>query len=303
VAAPHAALPSNAISAGRAHATLLLYTFLISTSFPLGRMVAAETDPVVVTFLRFAFGTLAFGTVLGISGGLRWPAWRALPRYGLFAFLMAVFFVAMFEALRTVDPLSAGAIFTLLPLITAAYAFVFLRQKLSARLALLLFFGAFGALWVLFRGSMDRLLLLDFGMGEGIFLLGCLAFAAHPVAVKRLHGGDPIAHLAFWSLAMGTVMMAIAGAPRVLATPWSAISSPVYLAIIYLGVCNTAFTFFLSKSASVVLSPPKVMAYTFLIPGLVALLEGVFGQTWPDPAVTIGIAITILAMLAMLKVE
>ncbi len=303
MAAPQAARPSNTLSAGRAHYVLLLYTFLISTSFPLGRMVVLETDPVVVTFLRFAFGALAFGSVLGLSGGLRWPSLRALPRYGFIAFLMAVFFVAMFEALRTVDPLSAGAIFTLLPLISAAYAYVFLRQGLSARLALLLFFGAFGALWVLFRGSLDRLFLLDFGMGEGIFLIGCISFAAHPVAVKRLHGGDPITHLTFWSLVMGTVMMAVVGMPRVLATPWSAISDQVYLAILYLGVCNTAFTFFLAKSASVVLSPAKVMAYTFLIPGLVALQEGLFRQAWPDPTVTIGIAITILAMMAMLKVE
>lgn len=102
---------------------------------------------------------------------------------------------------------------------------------------------------------------------------------------------------------MGTVMLAVVGMPRILATPWSAISGQVYLAIVYLGVCNTAFTFFLSKTASVVLSPAKVMAYTFLIPGLVALLEGVFRQAWPEPTVYTGIAITVLAMLAMLKVK
>ncbi len=294
----------NALSVGGAHGALLLYAFLISTSFPLGRLVAAETDPVVVTFLRFALGAVAFGAVLAFQGGgFGRPKPRALLRYGILAIPLATFFVAMFEALRWTDPLSAGAIFTLLPLISAGYAFIFLRQRLSGSLALLISFGAFGALWVLFRGSLDRLLLLDFGWGEGVFFLGCLAFAAHPVAVKRLHGGDPIPRLTFWTLVVGTVMLGVVGAPRIWATAWSAISGEVYLAILYLGVINTAFTFFLAKSASVVLSPAKVMAYTFLIPGLVAFLQGAFGHAWPEPSVFVGVAITILAMLAMLKVE
>ena len=303
MAAPQTAPPAVALSLGRAHGVMLFYTFLISTSFPLGRMVALEVDPFVVTFLRFGLGAIAFGIVLGLGGGLRWPTPRSLLRYGIIASLMAVFFVAMFEALRTVDPLSAGAIFTLLPLISSGYALVILRQRLSGPLAVLIFFGAFGALWVLFRGSLERMLLLDFGLGEGIFLFGCIAFAAHPVAVKRLHGGDPIPHLTFWALVVGTVLLGAISGPRLLATSWPAISDQVYLAILYLGVCNTALTFFLAKSASVVLSPAKVMAYTFLIPGLVALLEGVSRQAWPEPTVYIGIAITTLAMLAMLKVE
>ncbi len=295
---------SNVLSTGRAHGALLLYAFLISTSFPLGRVVALAVDPVAATFLRFALGASAFGAVLAWrGGGLGRPKPRALLRYGIVVLPMVIFLTAMFEALRWVDPLSAGAIFTLVPLISAGYALLFLRQRLSGPLALLICFGAFGALWVLFRGSLDRLFGLDFGWGEGIFFFGCLAFAAYPVAVKRLHGGDPIPRLTFWSLVMGTVMLGVVGAPRIWATDWFAVSREVYLAIAFLGVVNTAFTFYLAKSASVVLSPAKVMAYTFLIPGLVALLQGAFGHAWPEPSVFVGVAITILAMLAMLKVE
>ncbi len=302
VAAPQAT-PAAALSEGRAHGVMLLYIFLISTSFPLGRLVALEADPFVVTFLRFGLGAIVFGAVLAAHGGWGRPSPSALLRYGVIATLMATFFVAMFESLRTVDPLSAGAIFTLLPLISSAYALVILRQRLSGPLAVLIFFGAFGALWVLFRGSFERLWLLDFGYGEAVFLFGCCAFAAHPVAVKRLHGGDSIARLTFWALVVGTVLLGLVSAPRILDTQWRAISTEVYLAIVFLAVCNTAFTFYLAKSASVVLSPAKVMAYTFLIPGLVAVLEGVSRQAWPEPTVYVGIAITTLAMMAMLKVE
>ena len=300
--------PAHALSIGQAHGVLLLYTLLISLSFPLGRLVAAEVDPFVVTFLRFAMGAAVYGAVLGARSDWARSGWArpgpgALLRYGAVATPMAVFFIAMFEALRWADPLSAGAIFTLLPLISAGYALVFLRERLSGRLAVLILIGALGALWVLFRGSLARLLALDFGYGETIFLLGCFAFAAHPVAVKRLHGGEAIAHLTFGSLVVGTVLLGLVSAPRLLETPWTAISGEAYLAILFLGIVNTALTFYLSKSASVVLTPAKVMAYTFLIPGLVALLEGLFGQAWPAPTVYIGVAITTGAMLAMLKVD
>lgn len=294
---------ARALTVPQAHGALLLYTVLISLSFPLGRLVAAEADPFVVTFLRFGIGAVVFGATLAPSMGLGRPGAWALVRFGFIGCLMAVFFVAMFEALRWVDPLSAGSIFTLLPLLSAAYAYILFRQRLSGRLAMLLCFGAFGALWVLFRGSLEKLLLLDFGYGEAIFFLGCCAFAAHPVAVKRLHGGEAIPRLTFWSLVVGTVLLGLVSFPRILATPWAEISTDVYLAILFLGVCNTAFTFFLAKSASVVLSSPKVMAYTFLIPGLVGLLEGLFGPGWPEPAVIVGVAITALAMVAMLRVD
>ena len=46
----------------------------------------------------------------------------ALLRYAAIGLTMVLFFVSMFEALRWTDPLSSGALFTLVPLMAAGFA-------------------------------------------------------------------------------------------------------------------------------------------------------------------------------------
>ena len=64
--------------------------------------------------------------------------------------LFAVYFVLMFEGLKTARPVSAAAVFTLTPVIAAGFGWLLLRQVTTGRMALALAIGAVGALWVIF---------------------------------------------------------------------------------------------------------------------------------------------------------
>ena len=67
----------------------------------------------------------------------------------------------MFEGLKTAPPVSAAAMFTLVPLMSAGFAWLLLRQIMTQRLALALSIGAVGALWVIFRADLSALLAFD----------------------------------------------------------------------------------------------------------------------------------------------
>lgn len=290
-------------TASRAHGAMLVYAALISTSFPVGAAITHDLDPIVLTFLRFVVASMAFGAVVLAAGGCARPAPRDLLRYAVISLTMVVYFVTMFEGLRWMDPLSGGAMFTLVPLVAAGVTFLVNRQRCSPAQLACLVLGAAGAVWVLFDGRVDRLLAFSLGRGEAIFAVGCLAFACYAPAVRRLAGGESIMVLTFWTIVAGAVLLGIYTAPRLVATDWAAIPARAWLGIAYLAVFNTAGTFYLAKTASMALPGFKVMAYTYLTPAFVALLEGALGHGWPVWSVVVGIAVTGAATVLLQRIE
>lgn len=288
--------------ASRAHGAMLLYAFMIATSFPVGAAITGDLDPIVLTLLRFALATLAMGAWLLARGELVLPRPTALLRYGAISLTIAVFFVAMFEALRWTSALATGAMFTFVPLMTAGIGFALSGQRSGpAQLACLLL-GAAGALWVLFDADLGRLLALDLGRGEAIFALGCLAFAAYAPAIAKLHRGEPASVITFWTIACGAVLLLLYSLPRLGGVDWGGLPGRLWLGVLYLATFNTCGTFMLAKFSSVRLPSHKVMAYTYLTPAFVALLEGALGHGWPAPAMLLGIAVAASATLALQRV-
>src|SRR3546814_18173785 len=82
---------------------------------------------------------------------------------------------------RAAHPGAVAAAFPLTPLMTAGFARLFLRQTLSPAVLLALVLAGVGALWVIFRADLGRLLALDLGTGEALFLLGCVCHAAYTI--------------------------------------------------------------------------------------------------------------------------
>jgi len=277
---------------------MLLYAFLVSTSFPVGKAITDQIDPVVVSFLRFLLATGAFLILLVLREKIKLPRPRDLGRYAIISFSIGAFFVLMFEALKSTTPVKTGAIFTLLPLISGLIGYGLMGIRVSGRQLSGLLIGSMGAIWVLFEGSLTALLNFDLGRGDYLFALGVLSFAAYAPLIKKLHRGESTVALTFWVVACGTVLLALYGAPQIVRTDWRSLDGSVYLAIAYLGLFNTAGTFFLAKFASVRLPPAKVMAYTYLTPGFVAALS-VGSHGLPGFSVLAGIAVTIVAMVLL----
>ena len=292
-------LPGKSQPQFAAHGVMFFYAALISTSFPVGAVITPYLDPAVLTFLRFALAAGIFAVVILLRGEWVWPRPEAFLRYGLISLSITVFFVTMFEALRTTAPLSGGALFTLVPLMTAGFAFLLLGESSGRRQLALLVLGAAGALWVLFQGDLRQLLTIKLGPGERIFFVGCLAFSIYSPAIKRLHRGESVMLLSFWTIVMGAVILGFYAWSDLVAISWSHVPAKVWLGIAYLAVFTTCITFSLIKFASLKLAPQKVMAYTYLTPSFVALWEGLRGQGWPDPSVAGGILLTFLTMVLL----
>jgi len=279
------------------HFVLLLNVALVSTSFPVGAAITHALDPAALNCVRFALATAVFAVLVTLRGEWRRPAPKDLLRYLLLAASLVGFFVAMFEALRLTSAINTSALFTLVPLFSAAIALALAGQRTPLRQLAFMVLAAFGALWVVFKGSLANALALSLGQGDLIFLAGALSFAFFSPLTRRLDVGENLLSQTFWTLLVGTAMLALIGSASLMKMEWQAVPAVAWSGIVYLAIFTTAVTFYLVKFASLRLPSAKVMSYNYLTPSFVVLMEAIRTGGMPEPMILVGAAITALAML------
>lgn len=281
------------------HAAMALFAILIAGSFSLGKLATPYIGPGPLNAVRFVLATFVMGFIA--FGWKKYPiAMPAKPwRFAAFGAILAIYFIAMFMALEVTSPVSASAVFTLTPIMSALAAYFLLRQASRPIVALSLAFAAFGSVWVIFRGDMNALMSFNVGPGEKMFFIGSLAYAFYAPLYKKWRGAEPLLTQTFWVLFVATLWLVIVSGAELVKTDWLALPAIVWIAVIYLAVFTTALTNFLLQFAALYLPSAKVMAYVYLTPVIVILIEGVLGNGWVSISVWFG-ALAIIAGLLVL---
>lgn len=289
--------------AQKGHAAMLGYAAVVAGSFSLGSMVGPYIEPSVLNAVRFVLAAaLLWAMALATGGGTRSVA--AAPwRYFALAGLFALYFVTMFEGLKTAEPVSMAAVFTLNPALTAVFGYLLLRQITTARMALAIVVGGLGALWVIFRADLGALLAFEVGRGEAIYFWGCIAHALYAPLLRKLSRGEPALAFNAGIVTAGAVILCLWAGPRVLATDWAAMPPVVWVTLVYVTLFATALSFMILRYAALRLPSAKVMAYTYIVPSWVILWELALGRGVPSALVLPGVALTALSLVLLLKDE
>ena len=280
---------------------MLAFSACVAGSFSLGGLVANEIAPDVMTALRLWLAAAVLGGVALATTGLPRAAFTGLWRYGLLGFLYGLYFVLMFEGLKTAPPVSAAAVFTMTPLMAAGFGWLILRQKLTGRIAVALLIGAAGAIWVIFRADSAAILRFEIGPGERIFFIGCVAHALYTPLVRRLNRGETALVSSFGTVVAGALLLTLWSWRDLLAVDWQALPAVVWITLAYLTLFATAASIVLLQYASLRLPAAKVMAYTYLVPSWVILWQLALGGAVPVVWVLAGVGLTVLALLLLLR--
>ncbi len=280
---------------------MLAFSAFVAGSFSLGATVANDIPPAALNAVRFLVASLFVGTAALVTTGLPRSAFQAPWRYVVLGGLFAIYFVAMFEGLKTAPPVSTAAVFTLTPLMAAAFGYLLQRQVMTLRMAVALAIGAAGALWVIFGADWQAFRALEIGPGETIFFCGCVAHAIYAPMVPRLNRGEPGLVFTFGTMVAGTLLLIVFGWGALRATDWAALPGIVWVTILYTTVAATALSTVLLQFAAMRLPSAKVMAYTYLIPSWVILWELALGRGAPPLAILVGIGLTVVALLLLLR--
>ncbi|HSX75220.1 MAG TPA: DMT family transporter [Shinella sp.] len=284
------------------HLAMLLFAVLIAGSFSFGGLAARymEAEPLmlwryiltVVVMAALAFGAFKVPTALPKQ------AWRFLLLGGL----IAIYMLTMFMALEFTSPVATGAVFTLMPLLSAGFALPILGQRTRPGVLAGLVIAAAGAVWVIFRGDISAILAFDVGAGEMIFFVGVVCHALYVPLIRRFDRGEPAVGFGFWVTVGATLWLVPPGIRGLVETDFSALPLAVYAAVTYLAVVTTAGTFLLLQYASMRLPASKLLGYGYLTPSFIILLEGMLGHGWASLPVLAGALVTAcgLALMALL---
>jgi drug/metabolite transporter (DMT)-like permease len=284
------------------HLAMLLFAVLIAGSFSFGGLAARYMEAEPLMLWRYiltvvVMATLAFGA-FKVPTALPKQAWRFLLLGGL----IAIYMLTMFMALEFTSPVATGAVFTLMPLLSAGFALPILGQRTRPGVLAGLVIAAAGAVWVIFRGDIAAILAFDVGAGEMIFFVGVVCHALYVPLIRRFDRGEPAVGFGFWVTVGATLWLVPPGIRGLVETDFSALPLAVYAAVTYLAVVTTAGTFLLLQYASMRLPASKLLGYGYLTPSFIILLEGMLGHGWASMPVLAGALVTAcgLALMALL---
>lgn len=285
------------------HLAMLVFSALVAGSFALGGQVANDIAPSAINAVRFWIAAGIIGAAALCTTGLPRAAFHAAWRYLVLGGLFCIYFVLMFEGLKTAAPVSAAAVFTLTPALAALAGWVLLRQVTTPRMALALCIGAAGALWVIFRADLSALRAFEIGRGEAIFFIGCVAHAIYTPMVRKLNRGEPAVVFTFGTLISGALLLTVFGWSDLRATDWHSLSPMVWITLAYLALFASAASFLLLQVATLRLPSAKVMAYTYLVPSWVIGWEIMLGNGVPRTLILGGVVLTVIALALLLRDE
>jgi len=286
------------------HLAMAVFALLISMSFFIGKRAAPHIDPGALNAVRYyiaipILGAFAFAfTPKEKRRDLIRP--KAVWRFFLLGGLMGVYFIMMFVSLRLTSSVSTGAVLTLMPLLSAVFGYMLLRQPAGPVVLGSLLLAASGTIWVIFRGDVQAILSFDVGLGEMLFFVGVMAHALHNPLVRKLNRGETTIYFAFWTVVATGVLLTIYAFPAILKTDWLHLPAVVWITILYLATATTSGSYFLLQFGMLRIPAGKAISYMLLTPTYIIILEGLGGAGWVSLNIMAGALVTLIGLAILI---
>ena len=203
-----------------AHALMLLSILIASSSFPVGKLITHDLPPSVMMFIRFLLSAVLFAPYVFLKNGFDFPSRERMLAYTILSIPSVIFFWCMFEGLRYTSVINIGALITLVPAGTAAWAFFINRDTPTILRSLGLILGTLGALLVVFRGDYIALISLKFNYGDFVFIMGIILSGWEKPLLKKLYRDEPTSIITFWTLLLGAGWLLLASITSITTIDW-----------------------------------------------------------------------------------
>ena len=290
--------PSKSIASG--HIAMLMFSLLVSGSFVLGSIIANLISPDLVTFLRFLIAFIAIAILILYQSKFCFLKYLSIGRSLILGALISIYFITMFEGLKTASSTSMAVVFTLTPLLAGFFDLIFSNRVMSKKVWITVVVAAIGALWIIFDGNIQNFINFKVGYGEKLFFIGCICHALYAALIPKFNNGEPAIIQTFGTLISGIIILGLFSNKEIIYHSWIDFPVVVLLTILYLAIFATAASFFLIQYSAVRLSSIKVMAYTYAVPIWVVLLQIIFLQQLPNTITFIGAFIILVSLLILL---
>lgn len=274
---------------------LLLWVGLMASSFVVSEQLLPYANPIASTGIRFILASfLMLVFVRKKAFTLLTP--RVLAQYFVISLLLVLFFLGLFEALKTTTAMRTSVIYTLLPIVSVLLTYFMLKLVTPRKQVIAFILGTIGAVWVLLVFTQEKLIPMQWHLGDTIFLGACCSLALHVILIKKWTTNDMPAELgAFYIMLLGGLMLLplLIFFGDLTNIAWQ--KAEFWQPLLYLTVFTTMATFFLQQYLLKRVGPNRLLAFTYLIPILVVIPQGLFRFPLLYSALP-GIMLTLLAL-------
>ncbi|MCT7443756.1 DMT family transporter [Aliarcobacter cryaerophilus] len=286
----------------KAHIYVVIATIFIAGSFLASYKLSSTIDAISLTLYRFVLALIFLSPLVIFNKNRVKAVPKLLPKAMVISLFYSLYFIGMFKALEYTTVLNTGSIYTLVPLMTAILCIFFFKEKIPLAQLFVYIIGIISTLIVVFKANLELLLKFSLNQGDIIFLIASLSMALYSIFLKVLYKkDDDIIVLVFSTLMAGIIWMSftmwILGIPY----EWEKIEGNLLFSMLYLVVATTILTLFLYQKATLILGPKKVMAYIYISPSLVALIMFIFEKQRISLGVFIGILLSTIATIIILR--
>ena len=290
--------PTKSVASG--HMAMLMFSLLVSGSFVLGSIIANLISPDLVTFLRFLIAFIAIAILILYQSKFCFLKYLSIGRSLILGALISIYFITMFEGLKTASSTSMAVVFTLTPLLAGFFDLIFSNRVMSKKVWISVVVASTGALWIIFDGNIQNFINFKVGYGEKLFFIGCICHALYAALIPKFNNGEPAIIQTFGTLISGIIILGLFSNKEIIYHSWIDFPVIVLLTILYLAIFATAASFFLIQYSAVRLSSIKVMAYTYAVPIWVVLLQIIFLQQLPNTITFVGAFVILVSLLILL---
>lgn len=244
-----------------------------------GFTVAKQVMPRLIEPLGFIFirvSAVTFLFWLSYFGGSKYQAgiekkdWLRLVLGGLFG--VALNQMLFFMGLNWTFPIHASLVMMATPLLITIISIFVLRERIKPEKGLGLLLGISGAVLLMSAGK-ELTLTGNSALGDFFILLNATSYAIYMVMIKPLmHKYRPIIVIR-WVFFFGFLIVLPFGWPQFAAIKWSQFQASDYLAVSFIVICTTFFTYLWNMYALKHLPPSTAGAYIYLQPIFAAIIS------------------------------
>ncbi|KGJ88671.1 DMT family transporter [Colwellia psychrerythraea] len=279
--------------------TLLIWVSLMASSFVVSELLIPFANPIATTALRFMFATILMLPFIG-KISIEQLSYKVLFHYSVISLLLVLFFIGLFEALKTTNALRTSVIYTLLPLISVIITYSALKLITPNKQIAGFIIGTLGAIWVLLAFTQEKVIFSDWRLGDSIFLAACFCLALHVILIKKWATDISPVLGSFYIMLLGSIIL----------LPFLLLFGDIYniawqqttfwQTLLYLTVFTTIATFYLQQHLLKTVGPNRLLSFTYLIPSLVVIPQATTNLSQLYSALP-GIMLTLLALYLISK--
>lgn len=281
-----------------AHISLTLVAVIYAANYLVAKAVLdpGYVQPFGFILMRVVAAVIVFWIVdlLFIKARVEKGDLPLMALSGLFG--VAINQLCFFAGLKQTVPINASLLMTTTPILVLIVASILLKERISARKLMGIFFGMAGAVMLITRGFGESFNQSGTFWGDLLIIANASSYGIYLVLVKKLMIKYPPMTVIKWVFTFGLVPVLIVGVWDIPEIQWEIMPQDAYWAIAYVLVFTTIIAYFLNAYSLTIVSPTVTSIYIYLQPLITTALSIAFSKDSLDAVKLISGSMIILGV-------